>query len=62
MRRLDCVCGKTDPHGGSWETTDRAGNPVEPTSAWLGYVRCTECGRIYDAEGVAVSGPGKLVV
>ncbi len=54
-----CVCGKTDPHGGSWETTNRAGRPVEPTTAdWLGYVKCTECGRVFDREGMAISGPG----
>jgi hypothetical protein len=54
-----CVCGKTDPHG-SWETTDRTGNPMEPTSEWLGYVKCTECGRVYDRDGVAVHGSESL--
>lgn len=55
-----CVCGRTDPHG-SWATTDRAGKPVEPTTAdWLGYIKCTECGRVYDREGVAVRGPESL--
>lgn len=52
-----CVCGKTDPHG-SWETTNRAGVEVEPTAAdWLGYVKCSECGRVYDREGMVVGGP-----
>lgn len=54
-----CVCGKTGPHG-SWETTDRAGNPTEPSAEWMGYVKCTECGRVYDDEGVAISGPGNM--
>src|SRR2546428_11717397 len=51
-----CVCGRTDPHG-SWETTDRSGKPMEPTTKWVGYVKCTECGRIYDQEGFVVRGP-----
>jgi hypothetical protein len=56
-----CVCGKTDPHGGSWETTNRAGELVEPTEAkWIGYMTCTACGRVYDREGVAVRGPESL--
>lgn len=25
---------------------------------WLGYVKRTECGRVYDREGIAVGGPG----
>ena len=56
-----CVCGKTDPHGGSWQTSNRAGDPVEPTTAdWLGYVACTGCGRVYDERGMAVSGPREV--
>jgi len=56
-----CVCGKTDTHGGSWETTNRAGAPIGPTTAdWLGYVRCTECGRVYDREGMASVGRVRL--
>lgn len=56
-----CVCGKTDPHGGSWETTNRAGVALEPTTAeWLGYVKCAACGRVYDHEGVAVRGSESL--
>lgn len=52
-----CVCGKTDPHG-SWQTSNRTGEPVQPTTAdWLGYVTCTACGRVYDEQGIAVSGP-----
>lgn len=54
-----CVCGKTDPHG-SWETTDDAGNPVEPTREWRGHQRCTACGRVYDRTGYAVSRPESL--
>lgn len=53
-----CVCGRTDEHGGSWETIDRQGNVMEPTNQWIGYHMCTECGRIYDHEGIAVGGPG----
>lgn len=56
-----CVCGMTDTRGGSWETTNRAGVPVEPTpSEWLGYMKCTSCGRLYDESGLAVTGPEKL--
>jgi hypothetical protein len=55
-----CVCGRTDPRG-SWETSDKAGMQMEPTSAWAGHLRCTSCGRVYDREGLAVSGPGNLV-
>ncbi len=44
------------------ETTNRAGAPVELTTAdWLGNVKCTECGRVYDQEGVAINGPGKTL-
>ena len=40
---------------------NKGGMPVEPTIAdWLGYVKCSECGRVYDHEGIAVSGPGKV--
>ncbi len=43
-------------------TDQYVGNPVEPTTAdWLGYVKCNECGRVYDHEGVAFSGPGKTL-
>ncbi|MGH2378292.1 MAG: hypothetical protein ACRDGT_07420 [Candidatus Limnocylindria bacterium] len=57
------ACGKTDPHGGSWETTNRAGQPVEPTTAeWIGYVTCTACGRVFDRDGLAVRGPEELSV
>lgn len=52
-----CVCGKTDPHG-SWETTDRLGHAIEPTSEWVGYVRCTSCGRVYEQDGAVVNRPG----
>lgn len=55
-----CVCGRSDSRG-SWETCDKAGKPTEPTSGWAGHLRCTSCGRVYDREGLAISGPGELV-
>jgi len=50
-----CVCGATDSRGGSWETCDTAGRPIEPVRGWLGHLRCATCGRVYDREGYAVS-------
>jgi len=42
---------------------ESSGTQVEPTTSdWLGYVKCNECGRVYDHEGMAISGPGKLSV
>ena len=55
-----CVCGKTDSHGGSWETCDESGREVEPTGEWSGHQKCLVCGRVYDREGLAVVGPGTL--
>src|SRR5687767_10578033 len=31
-----CVCGHTDSRGGSWETCDETGAPMEPTNDWPG--------------------------
>jgi hypothetical protein len=50
-----CVCGATDSRGGSWETTDAAGNTVQPNASWGGYQKCTSCGRAYDRDGRALS-------
>jgi hypothetical protein len=50
-----CVCGRTDPRGGTWQTSDIAGKPVEPTGQWAGHMTCLECGRVYDRSGLAVS-------
>lgn len=52
-----CVCGQTDSRGGTWETSDERGHPKEPTATWNGHVTCTTCGRIYNREGIAISGP-----
>jgi hypothetical protein len=52
-----CVCSRSDSRGGSWETTDERGNPREPTAGWNGYVTCTNCGRIYNRDGLAIKGP-----
>lgn len=46
-----CVCGRTDSRGGSWETCDETGAPMEPTNDWPGSIRCTECGRVYSRDG-----------
>lgn len=54
-----CVCGKIDPHG-SWESTDHDGRAMEPVSSWVGHQKCTACGRVYDYQGIAISGSGKL--
>src|SRR5438309_3261918 len=51
-----CVCGHTDSRGGSWEQLEVPA-PVRGRGRIL--VRCTECGRAYDDEGVAVSGRDK---
>lgn len=48
-----CVCGKTDSRGGSWETIETG----QRTPAASAQVRCNECGRIYDDEGIALKGP-----
>lgn len=34
-----CVCGKTDPHGGSWETTNRAGRPCRADDGGMDWLR-----------------------
>lgn len=49
-----CVCQKTDPHGGSWDTCTSTGYPVEPTGHWTGTVKCLECGRIFDSDGYVI--------
>src|SRR5437763_1589933 len=49
-----CVCGATDGHGGTWETTDVTGRAVEPIPPWRGALKCTSCGRVYDHEGYAI--------
>src|SRR5688500_18804384 len=46
-----CVCGGTDSRGGSWETCDETGRPMEPTVEWPGNLLCTACGRIYARNG-----------
>lgn len=51
-----CVCGATDARGGSWETCDVAGRAIEPAEGWLGHVKCTRCGRVYDHKGYAAKG------
>lgn len=48
-----CVCGQTDSRGGSWEDLAVAA----PRGRAKSHLRCTECGRIYDDEGVVISGP-----
>src|SRR5438552_1463839 len=53
-----CVCGKTDSRGGSWQTSDARGMPMEPTARWSGHVTCLACGRVYSREGVAINSPG----
>ena len=53
-----CVCGQTDDHGGSWETCNEAGTPMEPTEDWPGTMLCTECGRVYARNGYVLT-PGK---
>lgn len=55
-----CVCGKTDPHGGSWESCDESGREMEPTTDWGGYQKCTACGRVYNREGMVVPGPESM--
>jgi hypothetical protein len=50
-----CVCGRTDSRGGSWEQLEVA-TPVRGGARVQ--LRCTECGRVYDDEGVAVTGRG----
>ena len=54
------VCGNTDSRGGSWETTDERGFGREPTAIWEGHVKCTNCGRIYNRDGIVVNSPGAL--
>lgn len=55
-----CVCGHTDSRGGSWDTTDARGLVSEPTASWEGHVKCTNCGRIYNRDGIAISSPGAI--
>jgi hypothetical protein len=52
-----CVCGATDSRGGSWETCDSAGRVIEPAADWLGHVKCSRCGRVYDHEGLVIGRP-----
>jgi hypothetical protein len=45
-----CVCGHTDSRGGSWEDI-----PVPRVPGGGKHlVRCTDCGRVYDEDGVAL--------
>ncbi len=53
-----CVCGRTDSRGGSWENLPV---PSSARGAAKFQLRCTECGRVYDDEGVVVSGPGETL-
>ncbi|HZP97050.1 MAG TPA: hypothetical protein VFC31_12010 [Candidatus Limnocylindria bacterium] len=48
-----CVCGRTDSRGGSWEQLEVAA----PRGGAKVNLRCNECGRIYDDEGVVIGGP-----
>jgi hypothetical protein len=52
-----CVCGRTDSRGGTWQSSDAAGNAVEPSNSWLGHMSCLECGRVYTREGLVVRRP-----
>jgi hypothetical protein len=52
-----CVCGHSDSRGGTWQTSDAAGKPVEPTGSWAGHIACLACGRVYTRDGVAVRSP-----
>jgi hypothetical protein len=56
-----CVCGHTDSRGGSWETTDEKGHRREPTAGWNGHIKCTNCGRVYNRDGIVISSPGAIV-
>lgn len=54
-----CVCGRTDSRGGSWEQLEV---PILVRGGAKAQLRCNECGRVYDEEGVVVRGPhGKAV-
>src|SRR5438309_10641518 len=48
-----CVCGKTDSRGGSWETIETG--PRTPAASTQ--LRCNQCGRVYDDEGIALRAP-----
>lgn len=54
-----CVCGRTDSRGGSWEQLEV---PTPSRGVAKFRVRCTECGRVYDDEGVVVRGPDGQVI
>ncbi len=54
-----CVCGHTDSRGGSWEQLEIQ-NPFRGGAK--SQLRCTECGRVYDDEGVVVRGPDGQVI
>jgi len=57
-----CPCGNRADVSG-FETSDRAGQLVEPARFWRNLYQCMQCGRIYDQTGnlvdIAPGDPGQ---